>query len=104
MNMHANESRQRTTVLTLSLIAFTLSFAAWLMFGVLGIPIQKELELTDVQLGWLSAIAILNGAVWRLPFGMLADRIGGKATFLGLLLFASASAFLVPFAQDYTTL
>ncbi len=104
MNMPVNESHQRTMVLTLSLIAFTLSFAAWLMFGVLGIPIQKEFELTDVQLGWLSAIAILNGAIWRLPFGMLADRIGGKATFLSLLVFASASAFLVPFAQDYTTL
>lgn len=99
-----NESRQRLAVLWLSLVAFTLSFAAWLMFGVLGIPIQREYGLSDIELGWLSAIAILNGAIWRLPLGMLADRIGGKATFLGLLVFSSFSAFLVPFARDFTTL
>lgn len=99
-----NESRQRLAVLILSTTAFTLSFAAWLMFGVLGIPIQREFELSDVELGWLAAVAILNGAVWRLPFGMIADRVGGKATFLFLLFFASAGSFLVPFAWDYTTL
>lgn len=98
------ESRQRRTVLGLSLVAFTLSFATWLMFGVLGVPIQKEYALTDVELGWLSAIAILNGAIWRLPLGMLADRIGGRATFLGLLAVSSFAAFLVPFATDYTTM
>lgn len=99
-----DERRDRLAVLWLSLIAFTLSFAAWLMFGVLGIPIQREFGLTDVELGWLSAIAILNGAIWRLPFGMLADRIGGRATFLALLVVSALSAFLVPYAQTYVTL
>ena len=51
------------SVLWLSTIAFTLLFAVWLMFGVLGVPIQKELSLTNVQLGWLGAAAILAGAV-----------------------------------------
>lgn len=64
-------------VLVLSTSAFTLMFAAWLMFGVLGIPIQQEFGLTDVQLSWLSAVAILNGSLWRLPAGILADRLGG---------------------------
>lgn len=98
------EARNRQLVLWLSFIGFTLSFAAWLMFGVLGIPIQREFGLTDVQLAWLAAVAILNGAVWRLPFGMLADRWGGKACFVGLLVFSSAASFLVPFANDYGTL
>ena len=35
-------------------------FAVWLMFGVLGVPIQKELGITDVQLGWLGAAAVLE--------------------------------------------
>lgn len=97
----AVERTNRTKVLWLSFTGFTLSFAAWLMFGVLGIPIQREFQFNDVSLAWLSAIAILNGAIWRLPFGMLADRLGGKRTFIGLLLFASVSAFLVAFAQSY---
>lgn len=91
-------------VLWLSFSGFTLSFAAWLMFGVLGIPIQQEFRFNDVSLAWLSAIAILNGAVWRLPFGMLADRLGGKRTFVGLLLFASVSSFLVSSATSYAQL
>ena len=95
------ERTNRTKVLWLSFTGFTLSFAAWLMFGVLGIPIQQEFQFNDVSLAWLSAIAILNGAIWRLPFGMLADRLGGKKTFIGLLLFASVSSFLVATAQSY---
>jgi NNP family nitrate/nitrite transporter-like MFS transporter len=97
----ALERTNRVKVLWLSFTGFTLSFAAWLMFGVLGIPIQREFQFDDVSLAWLSAIAILNGAVWRLPFGMLADRLGGKRTLIGLLLFASLSSFLVAFAQSY---
>ncbi len=95
---------KRMAVLWLSFIGFTLSFAAWLMFGVLGIPIQTEFGLSNVELGWLSAAAILNGAIWRLPFGMLADRWGGKGTFVALLFFSSAASFLVPFATGYGTL
>ena len=33
------------SVLILSTVAFTLLFAVWLMFGVLGLPIKKELGL-----------------------------------------------------------
>jgi NNP family nitrate/nitrite transporter-like MFS transporter len=40
-------------VLTLSTTAFTLLFAVWLMFAVIGIPIQQELGLSDVQFFWL---------------------------------------------------
>ena len=65
-------------VLTLSTIAFTLMFAVWLMFGILGKPIQAEFGLDNVQLSWISAVAVLNGSLWRLPAGILADRFGGK--------------------------
>ncbi|TXT38725.1 MAG: MFS transporter NNP family nitrate/nitrite transporter, partial [Planctomycetota bacterium] len=97
----AIERTNRTKVLWLSFTGFTLSFAAWLMFGVLGIPIQREFQFTDVSLAWLSAIAILNGALWRMPFGVLADRLGGKRTFIGLLLFSSLSSFLVATSSNF---
>ena len=97
----ATERTNRLKVLWLSFTGFTLSFAAWLMFGVLGIPIQQEFQFNDVSLAWLSAIAILNGALWRMPFGMLADRLGGKRTFIGLLLFSSISSFLVSTSESF---
>ena len=82
-------------VLTLSTFAFTLMFAVWLMFGVLGIPIQKEFGITDSQLAWLSAVAILNGSIWRLLLGILADRIGGKKVTVAMLLVTSIPAYLL---------
>ncbi len=82
-------------VLTLSTCAFTLMFAVWLMFGVLGIPIQKEFGITDSQLAWLSAVAILNGSIWRLLLGILADRIGGKKVTVAMLLVTSIPAYLL---------
>lgn len=82
-------------VLTFSTFAFTLMFAVWLMFGVLGIPIQKEFGISDSQLAWLSSVAILNGSIWRLFLGVLADRIGGKKVTVAMLLVTSVPAYLL---------
>jgi NNP family nitrate/nitrite transporter-like MFS transporter len=94
----------RLEVLTFSTAGFTLMFAVWLMFGVLGIPIRKEFGLTDVQLSWLSAVAILNGSIWRLAAGILADRYGGKVVFTTMLFLTSIPAFLVAHATSYQVL
>jgi NNP family nitrate/nitrite transporter-like MFS transporter len=70
-------------------------FAVWLMFGVLGIPIQKEFGISDSQLAWLSSVAILNGSIWRLFLGVLTDRIGGKRVTIAMLLVTSVPAYLL---------
>ena len=84
-----------TRVLSLSTFAFTLMFAVWLMFGVLGIPIQNEFGISDSQLAWLSSVAILNGSIWRLFLGVLTDRIGGKRVTIAMLLVTSVPAYLL---------
>ena len=84
-----------TRVLSLSTFAFTLMFAVWLMFGVLGIPIQKEFGISDSQLAWLSSVAILNGSIWRLFLGILTDRIGGKRVTIAMLLVTSVPTYLL---------
>ncbi len=91
----------RTSVLVWSTIGFTLMFAVWLMFGVLGIPIREEFGLTDVQLAWLTAVAVLNGAIWRLPAGIAADRFGGRRVFVSMLAVTAIPAYLVSQAQSY---
>jgi NNP family nitrate/nitrite transporter-like MFS transporter len=70
-------------------------FAVWLMFGVLGIPIQQEFGISDSQLAWLSSVAILNGSIWRLFLGVLSDRIGGKKVTVAMLLVTSVPAYLL---------
>ena len=91
-------------VLTMSTIAFTLMFAVWLMFGILGKPIQEEFGLSSVQLSWISAVAVLNGSLWRLPAGILADRFGGKKIMMILLLAGSVFSYLVSLAASYEML
>lgn len=94
----------RDRVLVLSTAAFTLMFAVWLMFGVLGIPIRAELGLTEVQFGWLTAIAILNGSIWRLLFGLWTDRFGGRRVASLLVGLTAVPAFLVSRVSTFTEL
>ncbi len=100
----AAERRGRTRVLWTSTIGFTVMFAVWLMFGVLGIPIRKEFGLDPVHLSWISAVAVLNGSIWRLPFGILTDRYGGRIVFTIMLAVTAVPAFLVSQAHSYTQL
>lgn len=88
-------------VLTLSTAGFTLMFAVWLMFGILGKPISAEFGLSEVQLSWIIAAAALNGSLWRLPSGVITDRIGGRKVMTFLLLACAVPAYLVSRAESY---
>ncbi len=57
-----------------------------------------------MQFFWLGSIAILSGSIGRLTFGILTDRIGGKAMFTGLLLFTAIPTYLVSRATSFTEL
>ena len=91
-------------VLTLSTVAFTLLFAVWLMFGVLGVPIKEEFHLDTVQFSWLTAIAVLSGSIWRLPLGIWTDRVGGRRLMTLLLLATAVPTLLVAHATTFTQL
>jgi MFS transporter, NNP family, nitrate/nitrite transporter len=88
-------------VLVLSTAAFTLLFAVWLMFGVLGVAIRVELGLSPVQFAWLAAIAVLSGSIFRLPFGILTDRWGGRAVMTALLVATALPCYLVSRVETY---
>jgi NNP family nitrate/nitrite transporter-like MFS transporter len=91
-------------VLVLSTTAFTALFAVWLMFGVLGVAIKKELGLSQLQFSWLAAIAVLSGSLGRLPFGIATDRFGGKVLMTALLLGTAVPCFLVSRATSFGAL
>lgn len=84
-------ARLSNRVLTLAFIGFTVAFAVWMMFGVLGVPIRKEFGLSQVQFSWLLAAATLGGALPRMWAGILADKYGGRLIFtLNLLIIVPA--------------
>ncbi len=102
--LESQSPRSRTSVLVLSTLAFTILFAVWLMFGVLAIPIRKELGLNDMQVGWLTSIAILSGSIWRLNVGIWTDKYGGRRLMTILLLLTSIPCYLVSRAHSFTEL
>jgi NNP family nitrate/nitrite transporter-like MFS transporter len=90
-------------VLFLNTLAFTVCFAVWTLYGVLitFLVDRQVLVLDKAQVGWLIGIPILSGSVLRLPIGLWTDRYGGKPVYIGVMLFAAASVFLVSFANSF---
>jgi|TARA_Y100000310_G_scaffold343015_1_gene448745 NNP family nitrate/nitrite transporter-like MFS transporter len=98
-----NERKRPYIVLTVNTLAFTVCFAAWMMYGVL-ITFLVDNQVFDwdkAQMGWLIGIPVLTGAVARLPVGMLTDAYGGRIVFGTLLFIAAVPMFMVSFADSY---
>ena len=87
-------------VLLVSTVAFTVCFAVWLMFGVIGIPIRAELGLDSTQFGLLTATPVLSGAIFRLPLGVWTDRLGGRLMMLLLLVGCAIPVWISSYATD----
>lgn len=93
-----------TRVLVVATAGFTVFFAVWVMFAIVGIPVRKELGLSDSQFALLAAIPILTGSVLRIPFGILTDRVGGRRVYTALLVATAVPTYLVSRASSYDQL
>lgn len=98
------DAKAATRVLVLSTVGFTLFFAVWVMFAVVGIPLRKELGLSDGEFAFLAAIPIFTGSILRVPIGILTDKIGGRIVFTALLLLTAVPTFIISRADSYTQL
>lgn len=91
-------------VLVLSTVAFTLLFAVWLQFGMLGKSIAKDLSLTQGQIYWAGFAAVMAGSLLRLPAGILTDRLGGRAAMTVVLLLSAIPCYLLSTTHSYVQL
>ena len=92
---------KRISVLVSSTAAFTVCFAIWMMFAVIGIPIKTSLNLNETQFGLLAATPVLTGSLIRLPLGMLTDKYGGRIVFFVLMLSAVVPIYLIAYATVF---
>lgn len=92
---------QATSVLLSSTFAFTICFAVWMMFAVLGIPIKKQLDLSETQFGLLAAMPVLTGSLVRVPLGIWTDRYGGRIVLFILMLSTVIPIWLMSYATAY---
>lgn len=81
--------------LILSAGAFTVCFAVWTLFSIIGIKIKQELGLDDSEFGLLVATPVLTGALSRLFLGLLSDRFGGRRVFALLMLLTAGAVYAV---------
>lgn len=89
------------SVLIMSTLAFTVCFAVWMMFAVIGVPIKKELNLNATQFGLLTATPVLTGSLVRVPLGMWTDKYGGRIVFFLLMLSTVAPIWLMSYATEF---
>jgi NNP family nitrate/nitrite transporter-like MFS transporter len=102
MNSAGGVSREdQGRALGLSTIAFTVCFAVWTIFSIIGVQIKADLGLNDTQFGLLVGTPILAGAVVRVLLGIWTDQYGGRLVFTLVMLASAASTFLLSFASGY---
>lgn len=98
--LEASQSDQRRA-LSMSTLAFTVCFAVWTIFSIIGIRIRQDLGLSDTEFGLLIGTPILTGSLIRVALGVWADVYGGRVVFALTMLAAALATFLLTFAHTY---
>ncbi|MCC6171837.1 MAG: NarK/NasA family nitrate transporter [Gammaproteobacteria bacterium] len=84
-----------------STFAFTICFAVWTIFSIIGLQIKKDLGLNDTQFGLLVATPILSGSLIRLALGIWTDQIGGRIVFTAVMLSAALATWFLTTMTSY---
>lgn len=87
--------------LGLSTFAFTVCFAVWTIFSIIGIQIQQDLGLSDTQFGLLVATPVLTGSISRVFLGIWTERFGGRVVFPLQMLVTAAAVWMMTTVQTY---
>jgi MFS transporter, NNP family, nitrate/nitrite transporter len=100
--MQLGMSSAEGRALWMSTLAFTVCFAVWTIFSIIGVRIKTELGLSETEFGLLIGTPILTGSLSRIFLGIWTDRFGGRAVFTVTMLATSAATLLLAFATTYS--
>ncbi|MGB3502887.1 MAG: nitrate/nitrite transporter [Mesorhizobium sp.] len=101
INPVPTQEADATRALSLSTIAFTVCFAVWTIFSIIGVKIKADLGLSETQFGLLIGMPILTGSLVRMLLGIWTDRLGGRLVYTATMLAAAVATFLLAFATTY---
>ena len=87
--------------LGLSTFAFTVCFAVWTIFSIIGVSIKEELGLNDTQFGLLIATPVLTGSVSRIFLGVWSEQFGGRILFPLQMLVTAVAVWLLTSVTTY---
>lgn len=99
----ASKSTQNLA-LSLTTTAFTVCFAVWTIFAIIGVQIKQDLGLSDTQFSLLIGTPILTGSLIRLMLGIWADQYGGRPIFMAVMLSSAFFTWCLTYADTYEML
>jgi MFS transporter, NNP family, nitrate/nitrite transporter len=91
----------QSRALWMSTIAFTVCFAVWTIFAIIGVQIKQDLGLNETQFGLLVGTPILTGSLVRIFLGIWTDQYGGRRVYTAVMLAAAAATYFLTWAQTY---
>ena len=91
----------QSRALWMSTIAFTVCFAVWTIFAIIGVQIKQQLGLNETEFGLLVGTPILTGSLIRLALGIWTDQYGGRVVYTVTMLAAAVATFLLTYAHTY---
>jgi len=92
---------QQYRALGLSTLAFTVCFAVWTIFSIIGVQIKEDLGLSETQFGLLVATPILTGSLSRIFLGIWTDQFGARLMLPLQMLITAISVWLLASVQTY---
>jgi NNP family nitrate/nitrite transporter-like MFS transporter len=96
-----DQTRSQYRALGLSTVAFTVCFAVWTIFSIIGVALKDQLGLTETEFGLLVGTPVLSGSLLRIVLGIWTDRYGGRLVYTVTMLAAAVATALLVFAQTY---
>ena len=92
---------EKIRALSLSTVAFAASFAVWMIFSIIGVQIQKDLNLSETEFGVLVSTPILVGSLIRIPLGVWTEQYGARIVFTLVMLASALAILLLTLAGTY---
>lgn len=94
-------SGEQKRALSASTLSFTVCFAVWTIFSIIGIKIKSELGLNDSEFGLLVATPILTGSLSRVFLGVWTDQYGGRLIFSIQMIITAFAVYLLTKVSTY---
>ncbi len=92
-----------TRVFHMTWLAFFLCFFAWFGIAPLMTYVEREMQLTDAQIGWCIIGSVSITVVARLVIGWLCDRMGPRLAYTWLLVLGSLPVMGIGLARNFET-
>jgi len=99
--LHGVTRTDQYRALGLSTFAFTVCFAVWTIFSIIGVQIKGDLGLNDTQFGLLVATPVLTGSVSRIFLGVWTEQFGGRIMFPLQMLITAVAVWLLTSVETY---